>query len=69
MGIEIELCEKATKMPTSTGISQNTNESFQMRLVIPRGASKLPELLELYFRIYLIKADFFESFDFGFWQF
>ena len=35
--------------------------------VFPPGASKLPELKDLYFRIYLIKADFFGSFNFDFW--
>ena len=40
-----------------------------LNAIFPPGASKLPELKNLYFRIYLIKADFFGSFNFDFWQF
>ena len=50
---------------------KNTNESFQKRHFIHffNLGQKLPELTDLYFQIYWIKADFFGSFNSDIWPF
>ena len=65
----IELCKRAT-MPILNWMFKNTIESFQMRYCMQFFLQRHQNCKNLKcFRIYLIKADFFGSFNFDFWQF
>ena len=64
--VGVELCKRAI-MPILNKMIKNTNESFEMRYCMEfffQGHQNCQN-----FRIYLIKTDFFRSFNFVFWQF